>query len=100
MLHTAPNCAISEFEKSTVNPEPRPLRPNHVLTTYRWPLVIVVLGFLVLFAYLAILWVLKRTYDETVIRGGRVGHLAAQKAEAIAEKFISGHITRTFVAAI
>ena len=83
-----------------MNPETLPPRPNHVLATYRWPLVIVALGLLALFAFLAFLWVTKRTYDETLARGGRAGEYAVQKAESIAEKFMSGNITRTFVAAI
>jgi hypothetical protein len=70
------------------------------LATYRWPLVIVALGLLALFAFLAFLWVTKRTYDETLARGGQAGAYAAQKAEAMAEKFLRGNITRTFVAAI
>jgi len=85
---------------SIVNPETPPPRPSHVLATYRWPLVIVVLGLLALFAVLAFLWVAKRAYEDTLTRGGRAGKFAAQKAEAVAEKFMRGNITRTFVAAI
>src|SRR5436190_14258370 len=85
---------------SIVNPETPPPRPSHVLATYRWPLVIVVLGLLALFAVLAFLWVAKRAYEDTLTRGGRAGEFAAQKAEAVAEKFMRGNITRTFVAAI
>ena len=75
-------------------------RPKHLLTAYRWPLVIVVLGCLALFAFLTFLWVTKRTYDETLARGGKAGEYAAQTAQAIAAKFMRGNITRTFVAAI
>src|SRR5439155_746151 len=85
---------------SIVNPETPPPRPSHVLATYRWPLVIVVLGLLALFAVLAFLWVAKRAYEDTLTRGGRAGEFAAQKAEDVAEKFMRGNITRTFVAAI
>jgi len=83
-----------------VNPEPPPPRPSHVLTTYRWPLVVIILALLALFAFLAFLWITKRTYDETLARGGRAGEYAVQKAEAVAEKFLRGNITRTFLAAI
>jgi len=83
-----------------VNPETPAPRPNHLLAVYRWPLAIVVLGLLALFAFLFFLWVTKRTYDETLARGGRAGEYAVQKAEAIAGKFLSGNITRTFVASI
>ncbi len=100
-LRIAANCAMSlKSLKSMANPETPPPRPNHVLATYRWPLVFVVLGLLALFAFLASLWVMKRTYDQTLAQGGKAGEYAAQKAEAIAEKFLSGNITRTFVAAI
>ena len=71
-----------------------------MLTVYRWPIVVVVVTLIALFAFLAFLWVTKRTYDETLARGGRAGEYAAQKAESIAEKFMGGHITKTFVAAI
>src|SRR5206468_4632198 len=59
-----------------------------------------VLGCLALFAFLTFLWVTKRTYDETLARGGKAGEYAAQTAQAIAAKFMRGNITRTFVAAI
>jgi len=71
-----------------------------VLATFRWPLVIVALALVALFAFLTFLWVTKRTYDQTLARGGKAGEYAVQKAEAIAEKFMSGNITRTFLAAI
>src|SRR3989442_15449981 len=77
-----------------------PTRPDEPLATFRWPLVIVVLGFMALFAFLAFLWITKRAYEETLNRGGQAGEYAVQKAEAIAEKFMSGNITKTFVAAI
>jgi len=83
-----------------MNPEPPASRPGEPLTTFRWPLVIIVLGFMALFAFLAFLWFTKHAYDETLNRGGRAGEYAARKAEAIAEKFMSGNITKTFVAAI
>src|SRR5438477_3928137 len=85
---------------SSVNREAPPSRPDHVLTTYRWPLVIVALGLLGVLVSLAFLWVARRAYDETLAHGGRAAHYAAQKAEAVAEKFMRGNITRTFVAAI
>ena len=71
-----------------------------MLATFRWPLVIVALALVALFAFLTFLWVTKRTYDQTLARGGKAGEYAVQKAEAIAEKFMSGNITRTFLAAI
>ncbi|HEY2573197.1 MAG TPA: hypothetical protein VGH65_03980 [Verrucomicrobiaceae bacterium] len=83
-----------------MNPQPDPPRPDHVLATYRWPLVVVIVTLVALFAFLTFLWVTKRTYDETLARGGKAGEYAVQKAESIAEKFMSGNITKTFVAAI
>lgn len=85
---------------STVNPETPSPRPAHVLSTFRWPLVIVFLGLLVLFGFLVFLWVTKLAYEETLARGGQAGDYVAKKAEAIAEKFRRGTITKTFVAAI
>src|SRR5437867_8425544 len=84
-LRSVANWAIAV--RSPVNPEPPPPRPSHVLATYRWPLVIVALGLLALSAFLVFLWVMKRTYDETLARGGRAGEYAVQKVEAVAEKF-------------
>ena len=83
-----------------MNPETPAQRPTHVLTTYRWPLTVLVVALIALFAFLAFLWVTKRTYDETLARGGKAGEYAVQKAESIAEKFMHGNITRSFVAAI
>ena len=71
-----------------------------MLAVYRWPLAVVSVALIVLFAFLAFLWVTKRTYDQTLARGGQAGDYAVRKAEAIAEKFMGGNITRTFVAAI
>jgi hypothetical protein len=67
---------------------------------YRWPLAFVIVAGIALFAFLEFLRVTKRTYDETLARGGKAGEYAVQKAESIAEKFMSGNITKTFVAAI
>jgi hypothetical protein len=83
-----------------MNPERPQPRTDEPLTAFRWPLVIVTLGFMALFAFLAFLWITKRTYDETLNRGGKAGEFAVQKAEAIAEKFLHGNITKAFVAAI
>src|SRR5262245_27921154 len=91
---------LSYFCASTVNPEGPAPRPNHLLTVYRWPLAVVMVALLGLLAFLAFLWVTKRTYDETLARGGQGGQYAVQKAEAIAEKFMGGNITKTFIAAI
>jgi hypothetical protein len=73
---------------------------NDRLIRFRWPLVIVVVACLALFGYLFFLWVVKRTYDETLSRSGQAGEYAVEQAHAIAEKFLSGNITKTFVAAI
>ena len=54
-------------------PETPAPRPNHVLTVYRWPLVVVMVALIALFAFLSFLWVTKRTYDETLARGGKAG---------------------------
>ena len=97
-LRIAANWAIPL--RSTVNTETSPTRPGHGLATYRWPLAVVVLACLALFAFLAVLWVSKRAYDETLARGGRAGEYAARTAQSIAEKFMQGNITKTFVAAI
>ena len=83
-----------------MDPEKHPTRPNESLAAYRWPLVIVAVSFLALFAFLAFLWVSKRTYDETLARGGNTGKYVAEKIETIAEKFSRGQITKTFIAAI
>ena len=83
-----------------MNPETPSSRPSHALTIYRWPLVVVIVALIALFAFLAFLWVTKRTYNETLARGGQAGKYAVQKAESIAEKFMGGNITKTFVAAI
>src|SRR5437667_5946298 len=91
---------LSYFWAITVNAETPAPRPNHLLTVYRWPLAVVLVALLALLAFLAFLWVTKRTYDETLARGGQAGEYAVRKAETIAEKFMSGTITKTFVAAI
>jgi hypothetical protein len=83
-----------------MNLETPSTRPEHVLTVYRWPIAVVIVALIGLFAFLAFIWVTKRTYDETLARGGKAGEYAVQKAESIAEKFMSGHITRSFVTAI
>ena len=83
-----------------MNTEASPARPSRILATYRWPLAIVVVACLAIFALLVFLWAAKRTYDETLARGGRAGEYAARTAESIAEKFMRGNITKTFVAAI
>ena len=83
-----------------MNPETPSPPPNHALTVYRWPLVVVIVALIALLAFLAFLWVTKRTYDETLARGGKAGEYAVQKVASIAEKFMGGNITKTFVAAI
>ena len=83
-----------------MNTEASPARPSHILATYRWPLAIVVVACLAILGLLVFLRVAKRTYDETLARGGRAGEYAARTAESIAEKFMRGNITKTFVAAI
>ena len=97
-LRIEANWAISG--RSLLKPETPSQRPNHVLTVFRWPLVVVIVALMALFGFLAFLWVTKRTYDETLARGGQAGDYALQKAESIAEKFMGGTITKTFVAAI
>lgn len=80
--------------------QPPSPQTNEPIVRFRWPLVIVAIFGMALFGYLAFLWVAKRTYDETLARSGRAGEYAVGKAQAIAEKFLSGNITKTFVAAI
>lgn len=83
-----------------MNPETSPPRDRSPLALYRWPLVVIAVTLMALFAFLAFLWFTKRAYEQTLERGGRAGEYAVQKAEAIAEKFMQGNITRSFVAAI
>jgi hypothetical protein len=83
-----------------MNPQPPAPPTGDRLVRFRWPLVIVTIVGMALVGYLASLWVAKRTYDETLARSGQAGDYALGKAQAIAEKFLSGNITRTFVAAI
>ena len=83
-----------------MNPQPSAPQTNDRLVRFRWPLVIVVIFGMAFLGYLASLWMAKRTYDETLARSGRAGEYAVGKAQAIAEKFLSGNITKTFVAAI
>lgn len=97
-LRTRPNWAMTG--PSIVQPESPSPRPVHPLAAYRWPLAIVILAVLALFAFLAFLWVGKRAYDETLSGGGRAADYALRKAEAVAEKFMRGNITKTFIAAI
>ncbi len=78
---------------------PQPDRTDPVVK-FRWPLVVIALGFLAVFAFLASLWILKRTYDETLDRGGKTADYVATKAQAIAAKFSQGTITTTFLAAL
>ncbi len=99
-LRAAANWASTVTKNPIVNPETSPPRPERALTPYRWPLAIVALGLLALVAFLVFLWVTKRAYDETLARGGKAGEYLAQKGEAIAQKFMSGNITRTFLAAL
>jgi hypothetical protein len=73
---------------------------SHALVRYRWPLVIVAVAMMVLLAYVASLWTSKEILTETMARGGRAGRFAAEKAEEIAGRFMSGNITKTFEAAI
>ena len=83
-----------------MNPQSSAPQTNDRLVRFRWPLVIVAIFGMALVGYLASLWIAKRTYDQTLARGGQAGDYALGKAQAIAEKFLSGNITRTFVAAI
>src|ERR1051326_8163995 len=97
-------------DRSTVQPEPPSAppqppassspRPAPALAAFRWPLAVVVLGLLALFAFLAFLWVGKRTYHETLAGGGRAADYAIRKAAEVAGKFMRGNITKTFIAAI
>jgi len=67
---------------------------------YRWPLAVVAVALIVLFAFLAFLWGARRAYETTLTAGGQAGRAIAEEAKAIAAKFASGTITHTFVAAI
>ena len=83
-----------------MNHENEPPTSGSTMRPYRWPFAIITLGFMVLLAFLAFLWVTKRTYDETLSRSGKASLYAAKAAETIAQKFMSGNITKTFIAAI
>lgn len=83
-----------------MKPDDAKERPDSTLVKFRWPLVLIAISLMALIAYLVSLWMAKRAFDETVTRGGAAGRYAAQKAEAMAAKFMQGTITRTFLAAI
>lgn len=80
-------------------PTPQPERAATIIK-FRWPLVVVALGLLVLFAFLASLWLVKRTYEQTLDRGGRTAEYVASQAKDIASRFGRGTITTTFLAAL
>jgi len=78
---------------------PQPER-TPTLVRFRWPLAVVALGLLGLFAFLASLWIVKRTYDQTLERGGKTAEFVASQAKEIASRFGQGTITTTFLAAL
>jgi hypothetical protein len=80
-------------------PPPQLQRPDSIVRL-RWPLTILALGFLALFAFLASLWIVKRTYDQTLDRGGQTADYVARKASEVAGRFSQGTITTTFLAAL
>jgi hypothetical protein len=79
-----------------MNPENAPARTGDRLVSYRWPLAVLGVAMMALLAFMFFLWWTQKTLEQS----GKAGHFAAQKAEVIAEKFLSGNITKTFVAAI
>ena len=85
---------------SIMNSNPSQPDRSDPIIRFRWPLVVITLGFLGLFAFLASLWIAKRTYDETLNRGGKAADYVATNARAIASKFTQGTITTTFLAAL
>jgi hypothetical protein len=80
-------------------PALRPDRPTPG-SAYRWPVAVVVVALIVLSGFLALLWTARHAYETTLTEGGKAGRALANEAKAIAEKFASGSITRTFLAAI
>lgn len=73
---------------------------HDTLVRLRWPLAVVAVCLIAFLAFLAGLWITKRTFNESVTRAGQAGRALARKAVTIAEKFKQGTITRTFQAAI
>ncbi len=71
-----------------------------MLARYRWPLAVLLLGFMILFGYLATLWTARRTYEKTMDRGERASQAAVQALSAMAERFSSGQVTHTFESAL
>lgn len=80
--------------------EPSPTSRVDPLHAYRWPLVILALGAMLLAGVLLTLWITRRTYLDTLDRAGQAGQAAAQTAFSIAERFHNGRITQTFVSAL
>jgi hypothetical protein len=65
-----------------------------------WPVAVIAVAIILLFAFLAFLWSARRAYETTLTAGGQAGRAIAEEAKAIAAKFARGTITHTFVAAI
>lgn len=70
------------------------------LATFRWPLVVVMLGLFVLIAFIVSINKSKQVYDDTLDRAGRAADKVRQTVVDIASKFQRGTITETFTAAI
>ena len=79
---------------------PPPPGPASALARFRWPLVVLFLGLMVLLGYLATLWMARRTYEETLDRGQRASQAAVQAITTMAERFSSGQVTHTFQSAL
>ena len=67
-----------------------------VLISFRWPLVLVALALVALVFYLATL----RRVDDAGSALGDLASGAADRVEAIAESFLTGNITETFVSSL
>lgn len=86
-----------------MNPDeeiPPPTETENKSHPFAWPIAAAVIGLFVLIAFLVVLRTVKKTYDETVDRSGKTAKAVAEKLEGIAEKFRTGTITTTFLAAI
>jgi hypothetical protein len=83
-----------------MNEQPPKIERRGGAAPYRWPLAMVAVALIVLAAFLAFLWTARRAYETTLTEGGKAGRALASEAKAIAAKFASGTITKTFIAAI
>lgn len=80
-------------------PETGAFAPDR-LATFRWPLVVVLLGLFLLIAFIVSLNKSKQVYVDAMDRAGRAADGMKKAVVDIASKFQRGTITETFTAAI